>query len=112
LNEQNFINNLFTQFGGQNEDSYGFLTSNMLLVGAKLYSVDPALFNPFENQNYMGMLRSYVCGSHNTDKPHLQDIGLSCLYFLFVQKELCLVKYFIEDAANHDLLNAFLRVAK
>jgi hypothetical protein len=31
---------------------------------------------------------------------------------LFVQKQLCLVKYFIEDAANHDLLNAFLRVAK
>lgn len=29
-----------------------------------------------------------------------------------MQKELCLVKYFISDAANHDILNAYLRVAK
>ena len=83
LNEQNFIHNLFEEFGGSSEDSFGFLSSNMLLVGAKLYSVDPALFNPFDNKNYMSMLRQYICGSHNTDKPHLLDVGLSCLYFLF-----------------------------
>ena len=57
LNEQNFIHNLFEQFGGSSDDSFGFLSSNMLLVGAKLYSVDAALFNPFENKNYMSMLR-------------------------------------------------------
>lgn len=37
LNECNFIHKLFETFGGSNEDSFGFITSNMLLVGSKLY---------------------------------------------------------------------------
>lgn len=37
LNESNFIDKLFETFGGANEDSFGFITSNMLLVGSKLY---------------------------------------------------------------------------
>ena len=58
MNESAFIENLFLTYGGQN-DSFGFLTSNMLLVGAKLYSEgsttesDELLFNPFENESYM-----------------------------------------------------------
>jgi len=48
----------------------------MLIVGAKLYSIDPQLFNPFENKNFMGMLKAYLCGAVNMDKPHMKDIGL------------------------------------
>lgn len=60
MNESNFIDNLFSHFGGDNEDSFGFITSNLLVVGAKLYSIDTALFDPFANQNFMHMLRAYL----------------------------------------------------
>ena len=89
MNESGFIDNLFSTFNSNN-DSFGFITSNMLLVGAKLYSEgvntesNELLFNPFENKNYMGMLRGYLCSPIDMDKPHLKDIGLSCMYYLFV----------------------------
>jgi len=112
MNEANFLEELFNNFGGQNEDSFSFLTSNMLLVGAKMYSQDPTVFNPFENQNYMLMLRSHLCGPFDVDRPHLKDVGLSVLFFLFVQKKDSLVKYLIERPEHHEILNNFLRVAK
>lgn len=59
----------------------------MLLVGAKIYSEDPKVFNVFDNNNYMAMLRGYLCGAFDVDKPHLKDIGLSSLYFLLIQKK-------------------------
>jgi hypothetical protein len=86
---------LFNQYGGQNEDSFGFISSNMLIVGAKLYSIDPNLFNLFENENYIKTYLAYLCGPISMDKPHLKDIALDCLYFIFSQKEHCLVKYLV-----------------
>lgn len=83
----------------------------MLVVGAKLYSVDTEVFNVFENKNYMTMLRQYMYGP-DVGMSNCQDIGLSCLYFLFKQKEHSLVKYLIEDSKNHDLLNAYLRTSQ
>jgi hypothetical protein len=49
MNQTGFLEKLFNTFGGQNEDMFGFLNSDMLLVGAKLYSIDPSIFNIFEN---------------------------------------------------------------
>lgn len=40
----------------------------MLVVGAKIYSVDTEVFNVFENKNYMKMLRQYMYGP-DTGKP-------------------------------------------
>jgi hypothetical protein len=37
LNQSDFIARLFETFGGSNQDSFGFISSNMLLVGSKLY---------------------------------------------------------------------------
>ena len=82
MNESNFIEQLFNNFGGQNEDSFSFLTSNMMLVGAKIYSEDPKTFDVFENSNFMSMLRGYLSGPFDVDKPHLKDIGLSSLFFI------------------------------
>mmetsp|Transcript_31667 Transcript_31667/g.48442 ORF Transcript_31667/g.48442 Transcript_31667/m.48442 type:complete len:176 (+) Transcript_31667:786-1313(+) len=112
MNESEFISKLFFTFGGGNEDSFGFISSSMLLVGAKLYSLDPKLFNPFENKNYMKMFRSYMCGPLDVNKPHLKDIAMSCLHFFFTRRDECLVPYFIEQEENHDVLNHFVRVAK
>jgi len=101
MNESGFIENLYSTFGGGN-DSFGFISSNMLLVGAKLYSEgvntdsNELLFNPFENENYMNMLKYYVCAPIDMDKPHLKDIGLNCMYFLFSQRSHCLIRYLIE----------------
>ena len=58
------------------------------------------------------MLRSYLCSPIDIDKPQLKDIGLNCMYFLFTRRSHCLIQYLIEKEENHDLLNAFLRVAK
>ena len=82
MNESKFIDKLFETFGGNNEDSFGFITSNMLLVGAKLFSISPKLFDPFQNNNYMAMLRSYISASG--DKTNWIDVGLNSLNFLFV----------------------------
>ena len=114
MNESDFISKLFDMYGGANQDadSFGFISSNMLLVGAKLYSMGPHLFNPLENKNFMMTLRSYVCAPLDQDKPHLKDIGLSALYFIFKQREHCLIPYLIGKPENHDLINSLLRVAK
>ena len=112
LNEYNFIHKLFETFGGSNEDSFGFITSNMLLVGSKLYQIEPSLFNPFLNQNFMSMFKSYLLGPVDADKPHHKDIALSCLYFIFSQKESCLIKHLIQQPENHEIITAFLRIPK
>lgn len=90
----------------------GYLSSNMLMIGAKLFSVDPTLFNPFENVNYMNQLKSYLCGPVDMDKPHKKDVGLNCIYFLVMQKKHCLKEYLIQKPENHCLLEAVLHVAK
>mmetsp|Transcript_7445 Transcript_7445/g.12581 ORF Transcript_7445/g.12581 Transcript_7445/m.12581 type:complete len:171 (-) Transcript_7445:487-999(-) len=112
MNESNFIENLFKQFGGEGNDSFGFISSNMLLVGAKLYSISPSLFDPFENANFMAMFRAYMCGAADPCKPHKKDLGLNCLAFLLKNKEECLVKHLVQSPENHDVLNHFIRVAR
>ena len=76
MNESNFIATLFDKFGAPGSDAYGFINSNMLLVGSKLYSIDHTLFDPFTCANFLTMLKSYLCDPINLDKPHLKDIGL------------------------------------
>lgn len=114
MNESSFISKLFDFYGGANSeaDSFGFVGSNMLLVGAKLYSMDPALFNAPENKNFMITLRSYVSTALDSDKPHLKDVGMSALYFLLKQRDHCLIPHLIGNPQNHDLINSLLRVAK
>lgn len=110
MNESNFINNLFDTYGGTNEDSFGFITSNMLLVGAKLFSLDPSLFNPFENKNYMNMLRQYIGAP--MDRSSLIDVGINALNLLFTRKDLCLAKYLLEKNENHPILFSFVKLVK
>jgi hypothetical protein len=43
----------------------------MLLVGSKLYSINPDVFNIFENKNYMQMFKAYLYGPIIYEKPHL-----------------------------------------
>ena len=84
MNNSNFIQKMFEQYGSPGQDSYGFINSSMLIVGAKLYSIDVKLFDPFDPfkcDNFMGMLRDYM-ESQEQEKQHLVDIGLQTLYFL------------------------------
>lgn len=81
----------------------------MLLVGAKLFSMDR--FEALDSPNYMEMLRFFVCAPIDNDKPHLKDIGLNALIFLFMRREK-IIPGFIETVENHDLINALLRVSK
>jgi hypothetical protein len=60
----------------------------------------------------MAMFKSYLLGPVNSDKPHHKDVALSCLFFLFSQKESCLVKYLIQQPENHEIISAFLRITK
>lgn len=94
MNESSFIQNLFESYGGKNEDSFGFISSNMLLVGAKLYSIDITLFNPFESPNFMEMFKQYLMND-SAEKPHHKDVALSCLYFMLLQKNHCLIQHLI-----------------
>lgn len=43
----------------------------------------------------MPMLRSFIAGDFDGEKPQLKDIGLSCLYFIFKRKNECLKQYLI-----------------
>ena len=104
MNESAFLEQLFSLHAGDET----FVKSNMLLVGAKLSSMGH--FDAFENKNYMEMLRFFVCAPIDQDKPHLKEIGLSALFYLFTKKSL--IPCFIERAENHDLINSLLRVAK
>ena len=105
INESGFIKKLFEQHAGDQT----FVRSNMLLVGAKLFSMDR--FEAFDSPNYMEMLRFFVCAPIDNDKPHLKDIGLNAMIFLFMRRDK-LIPGFIERVENHDLINALLRVSK
>lgn len=112
MTEANFIQRLFETYGKPGEDSYGFITSNMLLVGAKLYSMDTELFNVFENENYTSMLKSYLCNPIDQSKPHVKDIGIQCLFFIFKQKNHCLLKYLLQNKENHCIVETLLHVSR
>lgn len=105
MNESGFIQKLFEKHAGDQT----FVRSNMLLVGAKLFSM--GRFDAFESPNYMEMLRFFVCAPIDNDKPHLKDIGLNALIFLFMRRDK-FIPGFIETPENHDLINALLRVSK
>ena len=105
MNESGFIETLFKKHSGDQT----FVRSNMLLVGAKLFSMGQ--FEALDSHNYMEMLRFFVCAPIDNDKPHLKDIGLNALIFIFMRKDK-FIKGFIETVENHDLINALLRVSK
>ena len=77
MNESGFIETLFKKHSGDQT----FVRSNMLLVGAKLFSMGQ--FEALDSHNYMEMLRFFVCAPIDNDKPHLKDIGLNALIFIF-----------------------------
>ena len=60
----------------------------------------------------MAMLRSFLAGDFDGEKPQLKDIGLSCLYFIFKRKDECLKQYLIPNKKNLEMLADFLRIAK
>jgi len=69
MNESDFVSKLFEQFGAPGDDQYGFINSNMLLVASKLYSISSSHFDPFASENYMQMLRYYVCSDVDVERP-------------------------------------------
>lgn len=111
MNESSFVNKLFEHYGAPGNDQYGFVNSNMLLVASKLYSIQSSHFDPFSSENFMQMLRFYVCSDVDVDKPQLKDTGLQCLFFLFTRKQDCLQLHLVSKPENHCLLDSFLRVA-
>jgi len=60
----------------------------------------------------MPMLRGFLAGDFDGEKPQLKDIGLSCLYFIFKRKDECLKQYLISNKKNLEMLADFLRIAK
>ena len=41
-------------------DTYGFITNNLITLGAFIYSQNPQIFNALENPDYLQFFRRYL----------------------------------------------------
>ena len=83
-----FLARLFQNFRGD-QDVYGLVQTNLVVLAASVYARDPTQFNIFQSEDYLWFLAKYCNSQVDSEK----DAALNCMHFLFLRKE-CLVEFF------------------
>lgn len=76
-----FLARLFQNFR-DDQDVYGLVQTNLVVLAASVYAQDPTKFNVFENQDFLWFLAKYCNSQSNGEK----EAACSSLHFLFLQK--------------------------
>ena len=76
----------------------------MVTLAAYIYTINPTLFNPLNQKEYLTYLKHFL----NSRDPKEQEIVCTCFHFFFTRKE-SLFEYF---ANNLDQLKLWLAFAK
>jgi hypothetical protein len=103
LAETKFLDRLLTKYSKE-PDTYGFITNNLITLGAFVYSQNQEVFNALQNKEFVGFLKRYCASKTAKD----QETACTCLYFLFKRKS-SLTEFFVN---NLDLLNSWLSYAR
>ena len=85
-------------------DAYGFITNNLIALGAFVYSQNPLIFDALSNKDYVFFFRRYITSKNTIE----QETACTCLHFFFKRKE-CLTSFF---AHNLDMLISWLSCAR
>jgi hypothetical protein len=86
------------------QDPYGFITNNLIILGAFVYSQNPDVFNALTNPDYVSFLKRYFASKTLKD----QETACTCMYFLF-KRRASITDFFVN---NLDLLNTWLSYAR
>ncbi len=81
LAESKFLQRLLTKYAN-NSDTYGFITKNLITLGAFVFSQNPSSFNAITNKDYVGFLKQYF----SSKVPSDNEAACTCLFFLFKRK--------------------------
>ena len=100
-----FLIELFSNFK-DDQDVYGFVKSNMVVLAASVYAKNPDEFNVFESEDFLWFLKKYSKSNNEQEKAATCD----CLYFLFKQKQ-CLVDFFAANPQNLEILKSWLKIS-
>ena len=85
-------------------DTYGFITNNLIILGAFVFSLNPSIFDALSNQDYVHFLTTYFTSKSLKD----QETACTCLFFLFKRRS-SLTDFFV----NHlDMLSTWLSYAR
>ena len=61
-----FLQKLLAKFKGK-EDLYGFVSSNLIQLGAFIFSQSPETFNAIEDPNYIWFFYNYINSQNPKD---------------------------------------------
>jgi hypothetical protein len=103
LAKSKFLESLLTKYS-QEGDTYGFITNNLITLGAFAYSQNPEIFDALKNKDYVSFLKRYVNSKSTKD----QETACSCLHYIFQRKE-SLTEFF---AHNLDYIQTWLTFAR
>ena len=73
-----FLAKLFSNFRND-QDVYGLVKSNLVVLAASVYGRDPTKLNVFDNEDFLWFLTKFCNSSSDADK----QAACSCLFFLF-----------------------------
>ncbi|CDW80652.1 UNKNOWN [Stylonychia lemnae] len=99
LAKKQFLPKLFEKFR-YGEDHYGFITNNLVVLGAFIYSVNAKIYNPLQSEDYLAYFRNMI----SSKSPKDQETASTCMFFFFKNRE-CLFEYFVH---NLDILKTWL----
>ena len=99
-----FLAQLFLNFR-DDQDVYGLVQANLVVLAASVYAQNPSQFNVFENSDFLWFLQKYCFSTVDQEK----EAACSSLYFLFQQKQ-CLIEFFGAKPQNLELLRQWLRI--
>ena len=90
--KSNFLERLLHKYAHNQGDTYGFITNNLISLGAFVYSQNKEVFNALANQDYVAILKRLAASKA------FQDLSTfcSCMFFIFQRKE-SLTEYFIHE---------------
>jgi len=97
------LQKLFARFK-YGEDTYGFITNNLVVLAAFVYTSNEHLFNPFKSDDYLYYFRTLIFSK----TPKDQETAVTCMYFFFKKKS-TLFDYFVH---NIDVLRQYLNCFK
>jgi len=103
LAKSKFLEKLLHKYANE-PDTYGFITNNLIILGAFVFSLNPLIFDALSNPDYVHFLTTYFTSKSLKD----QETACTCLFFLFKRRS-SLTDFFV----NHlDFLSTWLSYAR
>jgi len=103
LAKSRFLERLLSKYAAE-QDPYGFITNNLITLGAFVYSQNPEVFDALKNPDYILFMKRYFASKSLKD----QETACTCMYFFF-KRRVSITDFFVN---NLDMLTTWLSYAR